>query len=648
MSGRERNCCFINTLGSEDAARRFATASAVSGLDFDDDGRAAAQVDWDHDGDLDLWLTNRNAPRLRFMRNESPGENDFLQIRLVGNGSDTNRNAIGARVRVTLETEDPNGNPVQLLRTLRAGEGFLSQSSQWLHFGLGGNAEIKDVQVTWPNQTNRTESFSGTQPNGRYVILQSDSAEQDSELAKTETTRDRASLALKTSTLKVPAPGLAMRVPLLHQFKAPLLGYYDYDGKPVDFDLKPNTVTLINLWSTTCAPCVKELKEFTQRHQELQDAGVRILALSIDELQEMDDARTNSKAMAERMKFSFTSGMAPPSIISDLQQLHNALIKMERALPMPTSFLIDRNGRLQTIYKGAVSVETILEDAKPRELSLHERFVDASPFSGSMLDNDIVNRTLDSSQASVLIQLAKDYVKQRRLPDAIRTYKDALLQLPEAPALHNELAIILDAQNQNQEALFHYQKAAELRPDNSGAKVNAAQVLIRLRKYEQAKESLEEALKLTPGYADAHYNLGVVHGALKDKAAEKSNYEAALATRPGHPQALFRLGRYYEQKGDWGQAKPYYEKAVAAAPKQPAVLTRLAMAIMQVDGDTAEATRLLRNATEVGGGYAEAHYQLGKLLLDGGSADAARREFMATLRINSNHRGARQAINSMR
>ena len=78
-SGRERNCCFLNTGGA-----RFADVSAVTGLDFLDDGRAVAVVDWDHDGDLDLWLGNRTAPRIRFMRNNIDHENRFLKIQLIG------------------------------------------------------------------------------------------------------------------------------------------------------------------------------------------------------------------------------------------------------------------------------------------------------------------------------------------------------------------------------------------------------------------------------------------------------------------------------------------------------------------------------------------------------------------------------------
>ena len=76
FSGGERNCVYLNTGGT-----RFANVSAVSGLDFDDDCRAIAATDWDHDGDIDLWLANRTGPRLRLMRNDTVG-NHFIAVKL--------------------------------------------------------------------------------------------------------------------------------------------------------------------------------------------------------------------------------------------------------------------------------------------------------------------------------------------------------------------------------------------------------------------------------------------------------------------------------------------------------------------------------------------------------------------------------------
>ena len=42
--------------------------------------RAVAAADWDFDGDLDLWLTARTAPRLRFMQNRQSGTNRFVAV----------------------------------------------------------------------------------------------------------------------------------------------------------------------------------------------------------------------------------------------------------------------------------------------------------------------------------------------------------------------------------------------------------------------------------------------------------------------------------------------------------------------------------------------------------------------------------------
>ena len=154
-SGHERNCCFFN-FGLHgprtDSTPQFANISAVSGLDFLDDGRAMVPVDWDHDGDLDLWTSNRNAPRLRFMQNQvsqrgtSGRARHFLAVKLQGNGTTTNRDGIGARVEVVLngstiensevtdneEDSQPSTHNFQpLMKTLHAGEGFLSQGSKW-------------------------------------------------------------------------------------------------------------------------------------------------------------------------------------------------------------------------------------------------------------------------------------------------------------------------------------------------------------------------------------------------------------------------------------------------------------------------------------------------------------------------------------
>ena len=113
-----RGCRFPGAMRTATGA--WICMSALSGIDFADDGRAICLTDWDHDGDVDSWVSNRSAPQLRLMRNESTGDNHFLGIRL--RGVQCNRDAIGARVTVY-----PMGSGKPLSKTLRAGDGYLAQ-----------------------------------------------------------------------------------------------------------------------------------------------------------------------------------------------------------------------------------------------------------------------------------------------------------------------------------------------------------------------------------------------------------------------------------------------------------------------------------------------------------------------------------------
>ena len=157
FSGREAHCVFLNTRDG-----RFADVSASANLNLDDDGRAVGWVDWDHDGDLDLWIVNRNGPQLRFLQNELPrGQHHYVAFLL--RGVDGNRDGIGARVSVTSNGETQT-------RTLRAGDGYLAQSSKWLHFGLGSTSEVETVTVRWPS--GNSESFAGVVVNGRFELVE--------------------------------------------------------------------------------------------------------------------------------------------------------------------------------------------------------------------------------------------------------------------------------------------------------------------------------------------------------------------------------------------------------------------------------------------------------------------------------------------
>ena len=53
----------------------------------------------------------------------------------------------------------------------RAGDGFMAQSSKWLHFGLGKATRVSQLVVRWPG--GQAEEFTkGVQADGRYLLVQ--------------------------------------------------------------------------------------------------------------------------------------------------------------------------------------------------------------------------------------------------------------------------------------------------------------------------------------------------------------------------------------------------------------------------------------------------------------------------------------------
>ena len=79
FSGRERNCCFINTV--EHGLPKLRPSPDLTKLMT---ARASAVVDWDQDGDLDIWVSNRTSPRIRFLKNEGGSSANFVSLHLVG------------------------------------------------------------------------------------------------------------------------------------------------------------------------------------------------------------------------------------------------------------------------------------------------------------------------------------------------------------------------------------------------------------------------------------------------------------------------------------------------------------------------------------------------------------------------------------
>jgi enediyne biosynthesis protein E4 len=121
-------------------------------------GRGAAYADFDHDGDLDILITENNGPA-KLLRNDGGNKNHWINIHLVGRAS--NRSALGAVVRV----ESASGKQWQ---TVHSGSSYCSQSDLALTFGLKQDQSVSKLTVEWPS--GKVQSFQNL-PVNRLVTI---------------------------------------------------------------------------------------------------------------------------------------------------------------------------------------------------------------------------------------------------------------------------------------------------------------------------------------------------------------------------------------------------------------------------------------------------------------------------------------------
>ncbi|AMX83035.1 thiol-disulfide oxidoreductase [Geobacillus subterraneus] len=116
----------------------------------------------------------------------------------------------------------------------------------------------------------------------------------------------------------------------------------DYRGKGV----------FLNFWGTWCKPCEREMPYMNELYPVYKKQGVEILAVNVGE------PKLSVEKFAERFGLTF------PIVIDRQDQVLNAY----NVGPLPTTFLIDKNGEVKKIITGAMTkadIQRHLESIKP-------------------------------------------------------------------------------------------------------------------------------------------------------------------------------------------------------------------------------------------------------------------------------------------
>lgn len=136
--------------------------------------------------------------------------------------------------------------------------------------------------------------------------------------------------------------------------KAPNFVLTDLDGNEVELEDYHGQGVFLNFWGTYCPPCEREMPFMENQYAIYKDKGVEILAVNVGE------PELTVKRFVQRHGLTF------PILLDKGQQV----LDLYGVMPLPTTFLINPQGKVTKIITGGMSESHIaeyMESIKPKE-----------------------------------------------------------------------------------------------------------------------------------------------------------------------------------------------------------------------------------------------------------------------------------------
>jgi thiol-disulfide isomerase/thioredoxin len=157
----------------------------------------------------------------------------------------------------------------------------------------------------------------------------------------------------KSDSANVDGPETTVHLQAEQQFRAgmgDLLPDFDFialDGSRVSLSQFEGKLVMINFWATWCGPCIREIPELIELQEEFRDQGMEIIGISLDE-----QGFSVVEPFLDSFKVNYT-------IVHDDNTFGN---KLGGVYMLPTTYLIDRDGKIVSRKIGEITREDILPE----------------------------------------------------------------------------------------------------------------------------------------------------------------------------------------------------------------------------------------------------------------------------------------------
>ena len=301
-----------------------------------------------------------------------------------------------------------------------------------------------------------------------------------------------------------------------------------------------------------------------------------------------------------------------------------------------------RQGRLdaaQACFERAVKLQPGFGDAHynlGNQLRRQGRLQDAATHFRRAAAADGKSVPAHTNLGATLLELGDARGAVRALETVVK------LRPTDAEALSN-LGVALSGAGEFASALEALDRALKVDPESAPALRSRGTVLARLGRHAEARECLEHVVGLEPRSAAAHCNLGNV---LRDSGAPKEaleRFRRAIDLDPGLVEARIGLALALRDLGRDDEAREQSRQLLLDQPQSPAALIFEGTQCLDRD-DTKGAAAAFRAAIALQGANADAHYQLGNVLMQQLRAGEAVESYQRALAADPAHARARWAL----